>query len=335
MSDPMLYPLTFTPVLRDYLWGGRRLETLFGRRLPPGIIAESWEISGHPSGSTVAEAGYWQGQPLPAIQEALGERLVGARGGWALARRKFPLLIKLLDARQDLSVQVHPDDAYALAHENGELGKTEMWYVLHADEGTELIRGLQPGVDRQMFLRAVAEGTLPALLRREPVRAGQVFDVPAGTVHALLAGAVVAEIQQNSDATYRIYDWGRVGADGRPRPLHIEKALEVIDFAGRGGQSVPCLLQDGAGLRRVEVVRNRYFVVETLHMDAGARFPAACDGATLEVWGCVAGRAAVEWEGGTVPLPAVRFALLPAALGAFAVTALEPCTCLRTYLPEA
>ncbi|MGC8781561.1 MAG: type I phosphomannose isomerase catalytic subunit, partial [Anaerolineae bacterium] len=271
MSDPMLYPLTFIPVLRDYIWGGRRLETLFGRRLPPGIIAESWEISGHPTGSTVADAGYWQGRSLPAIQEALGERLVGGRAGWALARGKFPLLIKLLDAQQVLSVQVHPDDAYALVHENGELGKTEMWYVLHADEGTELIRGLQPGVDREAFLRALATGELPALLRREPVRAGQVFDVPAGTVHALLAGAVVAEIQQNSDATYRIYDWGRVGADGRPRPLHIEKALEVIDFAGRAGQGAPRLLQDGKGIRRQEVVRNRYFVVEELHMAAGAR----------------------------------------------------------------
>lgn len=329
----MLYPLTFTPVLRDYLWGGRRLETLFGRHLPPGVIAESWEISGHPTGSTVADAGYWRGQPLPAIQEALGERLVGGRAGWALARRKFPLLIKLLDAQQDLSVQVHPDDAYALAHENGELGKTEMWYVLHADEGTELIRGLRPGVDRDAFLKALEVGELPSLLRREPVRAGQVFDVPAGTVHALLAGAVVAEIQQNSDATYRIYDWGRVGADGRPRPLHIAKALDVIDFSGRATESTPRALPAGEGVRRREVVRNRYFVVEELHMDAGARFPGKCDGTTLEIWGCVAGQAAVEWGGGSVTLPAVRFALLPAALGAFAIQAVGPCTCLRTYLP--
>lgn len=329
----MLYPLTFAPVLRDYLWGGRRLETLFGRRLPPGVIAESWEISGHPSGSTAADAGYWQGQPLPAIQEALGERLVGTRAGWALARRKFPLLVKLLDAQQDLSVQVHPDDAYALAHENGELGKTEMWYVLHADEGTELIRGLRSGVDRETFRRALEAGELPALLRREPVHPGQVFDVPAGTVHALLAGAVVAEIQQNSDATYRIYDWGRVGADGRPRPLHIAKALDVIDFSGRAAESAPRALPAGEGVRRREVVRNRYFVVEELHMDAGARFPGECDGATLEIWGCVAGQAAVEWGDGAVALPAVRFALLPAALGAFAIRAAGPCTCLRTYLP--
>jgi len=145
MSDPRIYPLTFTPVLRDYLWGGRRLATLYGRDLPAGTVAESWEISGHPHGSTAADCGFWEGQSLPAILDALGEQLVGSRAGWALARRKFPLLVKLLDAQQDLSVQVHPDDKYALVYENGELGKTEMWYVLHTDPGASLILGLKPG----------------------------------------------------------------------------------------------------------------------------------------------------------------------------------------------
>lgn len=335
MSEPTLYPLTFTPVLRDYIWGGRRLETLFGRRLPPGITAESWEISAHPHGSTAADVGYWQGQPLPVIQEALGVRLVGARGAWALARRKFPLLVKLLDAQQNLSVQVHPDDAYALAHENGELGKTEMWYVLHADPGTELVLGLRPGVDRVAFQQAAAAGELEALLQRQTVRAGQVFDVPAGTVHALCAGAVVAEIQQNSDATYRIYDWGRLGPDGRPRALHLARALEVIDFAARPTQRSPIVRPAGPGTTRAEVVRNRYFVVEEIGLAPGARFAGACNGETLEIWGCVRGQVALEWAGAPVMLPAVRFALLPAALAAFQVVAGAPSVCLRAYLAEA
>ncbi len=335
MRDPLLYPLTFTPVLRDYLWGGRRLETLFGRRLPPGIVAESWEISGHPNGSTIADAGYWQGQSLSAIQEALGERLVGTAGRWALARGKFPLLVKLLDAQQHLSVQVHPDDAYALVHEHGELGKTEMWYVLHADPGTELIRGLQPGVNRETFRRAAEAGNLEPLLHREPVRAGQVFAVPAGTVHALCAGAVVAEIQQNSDTTYRIYDWGRVGPDGRPRELHLAKALDVIDFSGAIGQDAPRELQEGPDVRRVEVVRNRYFIVEEVTCAAGASYAVECTGDTLEIWGCVAGEAAIAWDGAPVPLPAIRFALIPAGLAAFRITAITPCTCLRATLAPA
>lgn len=335
MLDPAIYPLTFTPVLRDYLWGGRRLETLYGRALPPGRVAESWEISGHPNGATCADAGAWRGQSLPAIQEALGARLGGTRAAWALARGKFPLLVKLLDAQQDLSVQVHPDDAYALAHEAGELGKSEMWYVLHADPGTELIRGVRPGVDRRAFEAALRAGQLPSVLQREPVRAGLAFDVPPGTVHALLAGTVVAEIQQNSDTTYRVYDWERRGPDGQPRALHIEKALQVIDFAAAGRVRGPRVLQDAPALRRVEVASNRYFVVEEVRLGAGAAFTGVCHGATLELWGCVSGQAAVEWDGPAVPLPAIRFALLPAALGAFRITAAGPCTCLRAYLPEA
>jgi mannose-6-phosphate isomerase len=335
MSEPMLYPLTFTPVLRDYMWGGRRLETLYGRRLPPGIIAESWEISAHPHGSTVADAGYWQGQPLSAIQETLGLRLVGARGEWALARRKFPLLVKLLDAQQNLSVQVHPNDAYAQAHENGELGKTEMWYILHAEPQTELVLGLRPGVDRAAFQQAAEAGALAPLLQREAVRPGQVFDVPAGTVHALCAGAVVAEIQQNSDTTYRIYDWDRLDPDGRPRALHLARAWDVIDFSDHPTRQSSILRQAGQGVTRLEVVRNRYFVVEEVTLTPDARYAGNCNGETLEIWGCVAGQAAIEWAGAPVTLPAIRFALLPAALGAFQVAAARPSVCLRVYLSPA
>ncbi|MCX6029937.1 MAG: class I mannose-6-phosphate isomerase [Chloroflexi bacterium] len=361
MHDPQVYPLTFTPVLRDYIWGGRRLETLYGRDLPPGIVAESWEISGHPTAPTVADAGYWTGQSLPAILAELGERLVGTRAGWALQRQKFPLLVKLLDAAQDLSLQVHPDDAYALGHEAGELGKTEMWYVLHAEPGAELILGLQPGTTRDDFATALQHATrntqhatrntqhatrntqhaddelLMGLLRRIPVRAGQAIAIPTGTVHALLAGTVVTEIQQNSDTTYRVYDWGRVGADGKPRALHVEKALKVLDFAPPhppilGGEKAPGSL--GAG-ERIELVRNRYFVVEEVALAPGAAFTGATDGSTMEIWGCVAGQAQVEWDGEPVTLPSIRYALLPAALGAFRITAGQPSRCLRVYLPEA
>ncbi len=340
VSDPIIYPLTFTPVLRDYLWGGRRLETLYGRHLPPGVVAESWEISGHPTASTVADAGRWAGQPLPAILAGLGERLVGARALWALERNKFPLLVKLLDARQDLSVQVHPGDAYAMAHEGGELGKAEMWYVLHADPGAELILGLNPGVTREAFREAVRAGRVESLLRRIPIRPGQAVDVPAGTIHALLAGTVVTEIQQNSDLTYRVYDWGRLGADGKPRLLHIEKALDVIDFAPHDLRPQPLspagsgIAADGHLPRITELTRNRYFVVEELVLGPGGAYSGVCDGSTLEIWGCVAGQAALEWSGGSpVMLPAIRYVLLPAALGPFRVTAAAPSTCLRAYLP--
>ncbi|MBN1399284.1 MAG: class I mannose-6-phosphate isomerase, partial [Anaerolineae bacterium] len=255
MTRPEIYPLTFAPVFRDYIWGGRNLETLFGRELPPGIIAESWEISGHPSSPTRVEYGHWAGRTLPQVMEALGEELVGRRAKGALQRGRFPLLIKLLDANRDLSVQVHPGDVYAQVHENGELGKTEMWYVLHAQPGTELIYGLARGVTPESFRRAIREGAVASQLQRVPIAAGDSFCVPAGTVHALLAGAVVAEIQQNSDATYRVYDWDRLGADGTPRPLHVRNALEVIDWDQVEPTKVrPICVSDAHGVRREVLV---------------------------------------------------------------------------------
>jgi mannose-6-phosphate isomerase len=334
VRDPKIYPLTFAPALRDYLWGGRSLQTLYGRSLPPGVIAESWEISGHPAAVTSADSGAWAGESLPAILSALDERLVGTRAGWALARNRFPLLVKLLDARQDLSVQVHPGDEYARTYENGELGKAEMWYFLEVAQGTRIILGLRPGVTRQTFSEVLQHGRLPELLNYVPIQAGQAVEIRTGTVHALLAGTVATEIQQNSDLTYRVYDWDRVGVDGCPRPLHIRQALDVIDFdAPRYDVAEPRLLGRSPRVRRLELARNRYFVAEKLELKDGASYRGLCDGTTLEIWGCIAGRAAVCWAGEPVQLPAIRYTLLPAALGRFAVTASEPSVCLRVYLP--
>ena len=345
MAENPIYPLTFEPALRDYIWGGRNLETLFGRKLPPGIVAESWEISGHPSSPTRVDAGPLAGLTLPQVQERLGARLVGTRSRWATSRGKFPLLVKLLDANQPLSVQVHPPDAYALAHENGELGKTEMWYVLHARPGARLIYGLARQTTPQAFRAAlqsdalIREGRLSEYLHYLPVQPGDAICLPTGTLHALLAGIVVAEIQQNSDTTYRVYDWGRVGADGKPRPLHIKKALDVIDFhMVRPQVYTPTVVADQAGLRRAEISRCQYFVVEQVTLQDGATYAGRCDGATFEIWGCVSGQAEVRWAGHPLALPAVRFALLPAALGDFAIgltaRADRPATLLHAYAPE-
>jgi len=334
MNDVYVYPLTFTPVFRDYIWGGRTLETRFGRQLPPGIIAESWDISGHPSSPTQVDAGAFQGLTLPQVQDRLGEALVGTRARWAIERGKFPLLVKLLDANRALSVQVHPPDEYALIHEGGELGKTEMWYVLYARPDAQLIYGLSRATTPQEFRAALQAGTLADLLHYLPIHAGDAIFVPAGAVHALLEGVVVAEIQQNSDTTYRVYDWGRLGDDGRPRPLHIDKALAVIDWSLiRPSASIPLLLADHDGVRRAEMARCPYFVVEEVRLAAEAQWQGACTGETFEIWGCVDGQAEVRWAGESVALPAVRFGLLPAALGTFAIYAEKPSTLLRVYVP--
>ena len=330
-----IYPLTFAPVFRDYIWGGRNLETRFGRKLPPGIIAESWDISGHPSSPTAVDAGPLIGLELPAVQARLGEKLVGTQSRWATDRKKFPLLVKLLDANRHLSVQVHPPDEYALTNEKGELGKAEMWYVLYARPDAELIYGLSQHTTPQEFRAALQGGRLSDYMNRLPVREGDAILVSPGTLHALLEGVIVAEVQQNSDTTYRVYDWDRLGVDGKPRPLHIDKALDVIDFdVVRPQVQTPIVVADGHGIRRAEVSRCQYFVVEQVELNDGAVYRGNCDGSTFELWGCLAGEVQLRWAGDLLSLPAVRFVLLPAVLGAFTVRAERPATLLRVYAPE-
>jgi mannose-6-phosphate isomerase len=324
-----LYPLLFEPVLKDYIWGGRTLEKL-GRALPPaGPVAESWEIAGHADGTTVVMNGRFAGLSLTEVLAHLGLDLIGSNNTWALEREKFPLLVKLLDASRPLSVQVHPQDDYALAYEGNELGKTEMWVVLAAEPGAELILGVKKGTTKEIFRQALTAGNLEPYLHHLPVKVGDHVCVPAGTLHAILGGILIAEIQQNSNTTYRVYDWNRVGADGKPRPLHIDKALEVINFEQvEPVPADPSLISEGNGQRREQLCANEYFVTERIKLAAGATYSGDCDGRSLEIWGVLEGEVQIK----DLRLEAIRFTLLPAALGVFTVTAMTPATLLRTYM---
>ena len=324
----ILYPLIFEPILKDYIWGGRNLEKL-GRNLPPGKTAESWEIAAHEDGTAVVTNGHFVGKLLTEIHQELGLDLIGTNNAWAQERSKFPLLIKLLDANQPLSVQVHPDDVYAQEHEGNELGKTEMWVVLHAAPGAAIILGVKPGSTPTNFRQAILDGNLEQYLHQIPVKAGNVVCVPAGSLHAILGGLIIAEIQQNSNTTYRVYDWNRVGADGKARPLHIDKALDVINFNQVEPELCqPVLIHEADGIRGYELCRNRYFVTERVEMETGAVFNGRCDGSTLEIWGIIEGEVAIN----DVALTAVRFTLLPAAMGDFTVQATTTTTLLRSYV---
>ena len=324
----IVYPLIFEPVLKDYIWGGRNLEKL-GRTLPPGKTAESWEIAAHEDGTAVVTNGHFSGKLLTEIHQELGLDLIGTNNAWAQERQKFPLLIKLLDANQPLSVQVHPNDDYALKHEGNELGKTEMWVVLQADPEAAIILGVKLGTTPSNFRQGILDGNLEQYLHQVPVKAGDVVCVPAGSLHAILGGLIIAEIQQNSNTTYRVYDWNRVGVDGKARPLHIDKALDVINFAQvEPGLCQPTVIHEGDGIIRYELCRNRYFVTERVEMEARAVFNGRCDGTTLEIWGVIAGEVAING----VELTAVRFTLLPAALGDFTVTATNKTSLLRSFV---
>ena len=322
-----IYPLTFTPQLKDYIWGGRNIETKLGRQLPPGITAESWEISAHPAGSTVVDNGPLAGKSLPDVLAIFGTDLVGHRSQAMLDRGKFPVIIKLLDANRPLSVQVHPEDDYANEHENGELGKTEMWYVLHADPGAYLIYGLKQGVTKEMFREHLENGNLDPCLHKLPVKVGDAIFIPAGSIHALMEGILVTEVLQNSDTTYRVFDWNRVGPDGKSRPLHIEKALEVTNFEQvEPGTYTPQTIASPPGIQHQTITACSYFNVEKITFEEGMSFKGTCNGSTFEIWGAISGEGQINWTGESVSLPAVRFALLPAVLGDFELKADRPAT---------
>lgn len=326
-TPPPLQPLTFTPVFKDYPWGGRNLER-FGRTLPAGIVAESWDLAAHPNGSSPVRSGPLAGKTLNELMALWGLELVGERNAQALAQGRFPLLVKLLDAQRWLSVQVHPSDAYALAHE-GEPGKTEMWVVLHAQPGAELLYGFKRALSADDYRRAVAEGHSDEPIYRLPVAPGDVVFVPPGAIHALGEGIVVAEIQQNSDSTYRIYDWGR------DRPLHIDKALDVLDFGLVQPRAVaPVLLLNDEAMRIEQLVSCPYFQVERLTLPVGGAFFGLADGESFEIFGALQGRATLEWDGDPVRLDAVDWALVPADLGEFQVVAETPATLLRIFVPD-
>lgn len=337
MGKPALYPLTFEPVLKEYIWGGRNLEKILGRQLPAGKgIAESWEIAAHPNGDVTVCNGPLAGQSLAALHAQYGEALAGRNAAWASRRGRFPLLVKLLDAHRKLSVQVHPGDEYARAHEGDELGKSEMWVVLNAAPGAAVILGVQPGATRAQFRDAIAAGELERWLHYLPVGAGDFICVPAGSLHAILGGLLIAEIQQNSDTTYRVYDWNRTDGQGNPRALHVDKALDVIDFA-QVAPPLPAARPLGAqgGVTRWELCRTAYFVVERVALAAGATWHGSPAGESLEIWGSIVGEGSVKSGDVAVSLAAVQFALLPASLDAFSIAARQDSLFLRTYLPPA
>ena len=215
--------IKLTPACKDYLWGGEKLRQDYGIQSQLHPLAEAWVLSCHPDGPSVVATGPLAGKTLP---EYIQEKGPGCLGAGCEKFTDFPILAKFIDAKGDLSIQVHPSNEYALAHEH-QFGKTEMWYVLDCEPGATLYYGFQHQISREEFQQRIQDNTLTEVLNAVPVEKGDLFFIPAGTLHAIRKGIVVAEIQQNSNVTYRIYDYGRVGVDGKPRQLHIQQALEV------------------------------------------------------------------------------------------------------------
>jgi mannose-6-phosphate isomerase len=325
-----MYPLLFKPILKERIWGGRKLQEKFGRKLPEGRIGESWDIACHPNGTSIIDHGVFKGRALSEIIEELGKDILGkiAKEDGVI---KFPLLIKILDASDVLSVQVHPDDEYAAANENGELGKSEMWYILDAEPGAILYYGVKPGTNRDDFRKAIDEGQLESYLCCMEVKKGDVIYIPAGMVHAIGAGIMICEIQQNSDTTYRVYDWNRKGADGKPRELHVEKALDVIDFEGQHlREKVKGLTIDEQGNKRTFYVACKHFAMEKLEINS--EMEEDTDGDKFFTLTITEGKGEIRYNGGVQPFSAGDSILIPAVLGKYFISG--NCTVAKAYVPD-
>lgn len=254
-------PILLRPAGKDYLWGGNRLNDEFAKGIDMTPLAETWECSTHPDGTSRIEGGQHDGRLLSNVLREHPEYL----GTHPRTKDELPILIKLIDAKRDLSVQVHPDDDYAREHENGSLGKTEMWYVLDATKDASLIYGFYHDMDRETLRRSLEAGTVEKYLQKVPIRKNDVFYIEAGMVHAIGAGALIAEIQESSNLTYRMYDYNRTDKNGKPRELHIEKALEVANLKGSASPRQPMrVLKYRPSCASELLCRCKYFQVERL-----------------------------------------------------------------------
>lgn len=302
-----MYPVLLKAPLKDYIWGGTRLKEEYGFKTDLEKVSEAWVLACHKDGESVIENGDMKGKTLSEALKIWGD---GAIGKKAASFPYFPLLIKLIDARDRLSLQVHPDDEYAMRVE-GEFGKTEMWYIVDCDEGASLIYGLKKKIDKNEFEQRIRNNTIEEVCNFVPVKKGDVFFIPAGTLHAIGKGILIAEVQQNSNTTYRVSDYGRLGADGKPRALHIDKAIDVT-------KTEPPEMPYGA-VGKVKSFGNSeirllaecpLFAAEALKLDG--EYTVDSEGFVSAV--VLSGSADISWEGGSMSVGKGGSVFIPAGV---------------------
>ncbi|MFL2877236.1 MAG: type I phosphomannose isomerase catalytic subunit [Pontiellaceae bacterium] len=319
-----LYPLMFKPVYKNYPWGGNRIPDTYHRNLPPGTYAESWEITDHNDGMSIIENGPYTGESFRSLLKRASKIIIGNKTN----DDAFPLLIKLIDASKKLSVQVHPNDQTA-AQYGGE-AKTEMWYLLGDNEST-VYCGLQPNITQEQFLTAVESNTSENLLQQIPVQKDSAIFVRGGHVHAIDSGCLILEIQQSSNTTYRIYDWGRMGTDGKPRELHLEKALQVINWNDtQKPQIEPICLSKTDTFEHWKIITCDYFEVDKWLLSG--IHTCSLDGSSFNALFIAEGEITLQWGSeDTLTVPTGRSILVPAGLPSYTLTGTA--TILCTMLP--
>lgn len=320
-----MYPLKLDPAFKDYLWGGTRLRDDYGKKCDYDKVAESWELSCHKDGNSVIANGEAAGMTLAAYIEKEGKSILGTNCD---RFENFPVLIKLIDAKDNLSVQVHPDNEYAQRVE-GEYGKTEMWYIVDCDPGATLLYGFKSEVTKEEFARRIQDNTLLEITNAVPVKKGDVFFIKAGTLHAIGKGILIAEIQQNSNTTYRVYDYGRVGADGKTRPLHIEKALDVTKLCpAEPYPTIPAVTENGCTSRLLS--KCEYFTVYKLDIEKSAKRNA--DNTSFECILNLEGTALISCGGTDITLNKGETAFIPAGCGEYTINTKGGCQAILTRI---
>jgi mannose-6-phosphate isomerase len=324
----MLYPLKFSHVYKERIWGGDKLKSKYKRDIYADNIGESWEVACHKEGMSIIENGEYKGKSLQYIFDYYGEELMGSK---YFECDRFPLLVKLIDAKERLSLQVHPNDPYANLLERGEYGKSEMWYVLNAKPDAKLIIGLKDGVSRDDFLNGLMNNDIKPYLNEVPVKAGDVFFIPAGLLHAITEEVMVAEIQQSSDTVYRVFDWNRLGLNGKPRELHLEKALGSIDFQHRiDKRKLQGLHVQETNKETTYLIADEHFAIEKIKL-SGYSYDSTNKEKMMIIL-CLQGQLEITWNDETWNVEAGETILLPACMGEFELNGNSEF--LKAYIPK-
>lgn len=309
-----MYPLLLKPALKSYIWGGTRLIEEFGKHAEFEKIAESWELSCHKDGCNVIANGTYKDVSFPEYIRQEGSGVLGTRAG---KFERFPVLIKLIDAKDRLSIQVHPDDQYAMKYE-GEYGKTEMWYIVDCEPDASLIYGFKSQISKEEFKERIENGSLLEVCNQVPVKKGDVFFIQAGTLHAIGKGILVAEVQENSNSTYRVYDYGRKDKDGKERDLHIDKALEVtsLDRMEEEGEQTSKKLEQNA--YKIQVLAEcKYFKTAELEIRTQADMVALGD--TFHSLLVLDGDAEIVYAREKIKVKKGDSIFVPAKMGAYSI----------------
>lgn len=319
-----LYPLKFTPILKDKIWGGQKLKTILNKNSDLPNVGESWEISDVEGDTSIVNNGSLKGKSLKDLLDVYKEELIG-KHNYKTFKNKFPLLIKFIDAKEDLSIQLHPNDELAAKRHNS-FGKTEMWYVFQADPGSNLIVGFNQEMTPEKYLKHLNDKTLTQILNFDEVKEGDTYFVEVGRVHAIGAGVMVAEIQQTSDITYRVYDWDRVDSEGNERELHNDLAIDAFDFDMPDNFRVT---YDKTPNQSNEMVSCPYFTTNYLKINQTLQKENNHD--SFIIYMCVDGDAEITANGSSEHIKKGETMLLPAAIKQFEISS-KNATLLEVYV---